>query len=68
MALGGQAVKESSRPVEAKKLRVVILGAHPDDTDSMSSAPAGETDLVVLEPITRCLPEGGPLVSLPLSA
>jgi LmbE family N-acetylglucosaminyl deacetylase len=34
MALSGQAVKESSRPAQAKKLRVAVLGAHPDDPES----------------------------------
>jgi N-acetylglucosamine malate deacetylase 1 len=34
MALTGQADKESSRSVEAKKLRVAVVGAHPDDPES----------------------------------
>jgi hypothetical protein len=34
MALNGQAEKASSRSVEAKKLRVVDVGAHPDDPES----------------------------------
>ena len=34
LALSGQAEKESSRSVPAKKLRVVVLGAHPDDPES----------------------------------
>jgi N-acetylglucosamine malate deacetylase 1 len=33
-AFPGQAEKEPTRPAEAKKLRVAVVGAHPDDPES----------------------------------